>query len=109
METRKAKLIATKGGSGSSTFRATIPSSWVRRMGLNEETRGLVLKFNGEKIIIENDKEENKVTGEEFMELYNCNPGKIEFEGTIYTESDLSAMDREDYEEVMEYGKVIED
>ena len=54
-------------------------------------------------------KEENKVTGEEFMELYNCNPGKIEFEGTIYTESDLSAMDREDYEEVMEYGKVIED
>lgn len=109
MEERKAKLITTKGGSGSSTFRATLPAKWIRVMGLNEETRNLILKFDGKKILIENDKEENRVTGEEYMERYNYNPDKIEFEGNIYTESDLVAMDRKDYEEVMEYGKVIED
>lgn len=53
METRKAKMIVNKSGSGNSTFRATLPTSWIREMGLSEDVRGLKLTFDGEKIIIE--------------------------------------------------------
>ena len=41
-----------KSGSGSSTFRVTIPSTWIRQMDLDEEKRDIVLEFNGEKIMI---------------------------------------------------------
>ena len=54
MEVRKAKMIVNKSGAGSSTFRATLPSSWVREMGLDEEKRNLKLYFDGERIIIKN-------------------------------------------------------
>lgn len=56
MEVRKAKLLANirKTGSGGTTFRATLPSKWVREMGLSEEKRNLILEFDGEKIIIKN-------------------------------------------------------
>lgn len=52
MEKRKAKLISTKGGSGSSTFRATLPTSWIRSLGLDEETRDIELELVDNKIII---------------------------------------------------------
>lgn len=51
-ETRKAKLIVNSSGTGSSTFRATLPTKWIRKMGLGEDTRNLKLKFDGKKIII---------------------------------------------------------
>lgn len=53
-EKREAVMLVTKGGSGSSTFRATLPTKWVREMGLSESDRDLLLSFDGEKIIIEN-------------------------------------------------------
>lgn len=59
IETRNAKLIVNKSGGkrgGSSTFRATLPTSWVREMGLNEENRNLKLEFNGKQITITNRK-----------------------------------------------------
>ncbi|MBC8588079.1 hypothetical protein [Paratissierella segnis] len=59
METRKAKLLAAirKSGTGGTTFRATLPSKWVRTMGLSEEVRNLKLTFDeiGKKIIVEKD------------------------------------------------------
>ena len=58
MQTKKAKLIATKGGSGSSTFRVAVPTRWIRGMGLGEETKNLKLEFDGNKIIITNNEEE---------------------------------------------------
>lgn len=58
MEVRKAKMIVNASGAGSSTFRATLPSSWVRKMGLDEEKRNLKLYFDGERIIIKNNEEE---------------------------------------------------
>mgnify|MGYP001431555535 FL=1 len=58
MEVRKAKMIVNTSGAGSSTFRATLPSSWVREMGLDEEKRNLKLYFDGERIIIKNNEEE---------------------------------------------------
>ena len=58
MEVRKAKMIVNTSGAGSSTFRATLPSTWVRKMGLDEEKRNLKLYFDGERIIIKNNEEE---------------------------------------------------
>ena len=52
---------------------------------------------------------ESQMTGKEFVEKYHCNPDKIKFDGYIYTESDLAGMDGADYEEVMEFGIVIEE
>lgn len=52
-EERDAKLLVTKGGSGSSTFRATLPTKWIREMKLSEDVRDLKIAFDGEKIIIE--------------------------------------------------------
>jgi len=57
IEERIAKLVVTKGGSGSSTFRATLPAKWIREMGLDEESRELLLSFDGKRIIIENKEE----------------------------------------------------
>lgn len=51
-EERKARLIINKSGSGSITTRATLPISWIKEMGLNEEERNLILEFDGKKIII---------------------------------------------------------
>lgn len=55
-QTRKAKLIINKSGSGSLTTRATLPIVWIKEMGLNENERNLILEFDGEKIIIKKDK-----------------------------------------------------
>lgn len=46
------------------------------------------------------------MTGKEFFEQCKVNPDKIEYDGTIYSESDLASMDSEDYEEIMEFGTV---
>lgn len=54
MEIRKAKLIANtrKSGGGGTTFKSTLPTKWVREMGLGENDRELLIKFDGESIII---------------------------------------------------------
>lgn len=70
IERRKAKMVVTKGGSGSSTFRATLPASWVRKMGLGEDTKNLKLEFDGEVIIIKNNEKEIKML-EKLLELAN--------------------------------------
>lgn len=51
-EIRTAKMIVNKAGAGNSTFRVTLPASWIREIGLNEENRKLQLEFDGKKIII---------------------------------------------------------
>jgi len=47
-EKRTAKLIVNKSGgtSTANTFRATLPTIWVRQMGLSEDKRGIELIFN---------------------------------------------------------------
>jgi hypothetical protein len=62
--TRRAILSVSKSGGkrgGGSTFRATLPTTWVRQMGLGEETRNIKLFFDGEQIIIKNNEEEIKM------------------------------------------------
>lgn len=61
---RRAKLsVGVSGGKrgGSSTFRATLPTSWIREMGLSEDVRDIKLEFDGERIIIKNNEEEIKL------------------------------------------------
>ena len=61
---RKAKLIVSISGGkrgGGSTFRATLPTSWIREMGLSEDVRDLKLFFDGEQIVIKNNEEEIKL------------------------------------------------
>lgn len=58
MKERKARLVVNKsGGTGKgSTFRATLPTAWVRQMGLGEEERNIKLKFDGKKVIIKKER-----------------------------------------------------
>ncbi|RBP59315.1 hypothetical protein DES36_11940 [Alkalibaculum bacchi] len=60
MEKRYVKLIATKGGSGSESFRVSLPTTWIRSMGLGKNARNLIISFDGKQIIIENNNQENK-------------------------------------------------
>ena len=58
MRERKARLVVNKsGGTGKgSTFRATLPTAWVRQMGLGEEARDIKLEFDGKEIKIKNER-----------------------------------------------------
>ncbi|SNR95140.1 hypothetical protein SAMN05446037_100249 [Anaerovirgula multivorans] len=65
MEKRKGKLIVNKSGGTASvagvTFRVTLPSSWIRKIGLSEDARNIKLMFDGQKIKIINNEEETKM------------------------------------------------
>ena len=54
-----AKVIFNKSGgtagSGGVTNRITIPTTWVREMGITDEDRGVILEFDGDKITIKKD------------------------------------------------------
>lgn len=39
-------------GAGSKTYRTTLPSAWIKELGVSEEDRDLELTFDGEQIII---------------------------------------------------------
>lgn len=56
MEERKAKVTFNKSGGtaskGGVTNRITVPTSWIKSMGITPEDRKVTLTFDGEKIII---------------------------------------------------------
>lgn len=57
MMKKTAKVIFNRSGgtagSGGITNRITIPTTWVKEMGITEEQREVNISFDGEKIIIE--------------------------------------------------------
>lgn len=57
MEEKRARVIFNKSGGtagkGGITNRITIPTTWVKEMGITEEQREVNISFDGEKIIIE--------------------------------------------------------
>ena len=59
---RKAKVLFSKSGGTASkngmTNRATIPTVWVREMGITKDDRDVVLKFENGIITIEKCKDE---------------------------------------------------
>lgn len=57
MQIRKGKLIKNvrAKGKGGTTFRATLPTLWVRELGLSEDERDIILKLEENKISIYKD------------------------------------------------------
>ncbi len=57
VEKRYGKLIASYAGGiaakGSKTYKVSIPSNWVKELGLDEKNRNIELVFDGEKICIQ--------------------------------------------------------
>ena len=57
---KTAKVIFNRSGgtagSGGITNRITIPTTWIKEMGITEDKREVTLSFDGKKIIIEKDK-----------------------------------------------------
>ena len=58
MEQRSLKINKTRGGSGSVSFRISLPTSWIKAMELDVNPQAIVT-FDGDKIVIE------KATGQE--------------------------------------------
>lgn len=56
-ETRKAKMLmgspGGNAGKGASYYRVGIPPVWAQMMGVSSEDRGLLLTFDGKRVIIE--------------------------------------------------------
>lgn len=65
MERRKAKVnISSAGGTagkGAKTYKITLPTTWVERLGITEEHRELDLAFDGRRIILS-----QRLSGSEF-------------------------------------------
>lgn len=55
-EIRILKCLINKAGGnagpGSKTYRTTLPSVWMKELGVSEEDRELELTFDGERIVI---------------------------------------------------------
>ena len=57
METRLGRITASKAGgtagSGSKTYKLSLPSSWVSAMGFSDDGGRVILSFDGDAIIIQ--------------------------------------------------------
>lgn len=52
-ECRFVKMLFTKSGSGSIMPRLSLPNTWVKDMGLDQDSRDIAITFDGNKITIE--------------------------------------------------------
>ncbi|MCR5804537.1 MAG: AbrB/MazE/SpoVT family DNA-binding domain-containing protein [Clostridia bacterium] len=56
MESRKAKISSCAAGGtaskGSKTYKLTIPSAWISKLGLDKDSRDVILAFDGNSIIV---------------------------------------------------------
>ena len=55
MVRRKARMTVSKSGRGTNTFRATIPQTWAKHLGLNEDFRNMVLELKEDHVRIYRD------------------------------------------------------
>lgn len=53
MEEKELKVTFNKSGAGNITPRLTLPTSWVKELGLDKDNRVIKAIFDGNKIIIE--------------------------------------------------------
>lgn len=58
MESRKINVMFQKSGSGSISTRISVPKSWIDQMGITKENRGILIEFDGKKIIIRKPEDE---------------------------------------------------
>lgn len=56
IEQRKAKILINKAGgtagADAKNYRVALPSAWINELGIDEESREVVLQFDGESITI---------------------------------------------------------
>ena len=56
IEQRKAKILINKAGgtagADAKNYRVALPSAWINELGIDEESREVVLQFDGESIMI---------------------------------------------------------
>ena len=56
IEERKAKILINKAGgtagADAKNYRVALPSAWINELGIDEESREVVLQFDGESITI---------------------------------------------------------
>ncbi len=57
MEERKAKILFNRSGGtagkGGITNRVTLPTKWIKEMGITEDNREVFISFDGQKITIQ--------------------------------------------------------
>ena len=63
MEQRPLKINRNKGGSGSISFRISLPASWIKAMDLDDDNQAIV-RFDGKRILIEKEKEDEKTSSD---------------------------------------------
>ena len=56
IEERKAKILINKAGgtagADAKNYRVALPSAWINKLGIDKESREVVLQFDGESITI---------------------------------------------------------
>ncbi|GAA0234749.1 AbrB/MazE/SpoVT family DNA-binding domain-containing protein [Metaclostridioides mangenotii] len=50
---RILKVLFSKSGSGSTTTKITLPITWIKEMGIDEENREVEVTFEGNKITMQ--------------------------------------------------------
>lgn len=50
---RILKVLFSKSGSGSTTTKITLPITWIKEMGIDEENREVEVSFDNGKIVIQ--------------------------------------------------------
>lgn len=118
MEFRKMNLIANKAGGsagkGSYNYKVSLPSAWIREMGLSENERGLILKFEEDAIVIKKDSIFLVVT-EDGNIIYDLENDELQSKDQPVYESDIENLveielddsiyenDKEDFENEVDY------
>lgn len=50
---RELKIMFNNDGKGTYTNRISLPKTWISKMGITQEERDVIVKFENNKIIIE--------------------------------------------------------
>lgn len=79
MEKRIAKIIVGAAGgtarNGSKTYKISIPSAWIKEIGINENQREVELTFDGENIILSRPMTMTEFARQKLLSS-NCFPNK---------------------------------
>jgi len=57
MESRNANMIIGKRVTGTLNYKISLPAPWVKALGVEPGDKGMIISFDGERIIIEKEKD----------------------------------------------------
>ena len=114
MKTTKSRMTVNKGGNGGVTFRATLPVAWIRKMGLDEDNKNLILEFKEDMIMIKKDNIFLVVTEDNNI-IYDIEEVNLQERDQVVYESDIESLvetelddgihldEKEDYETELDF------